>query len=81
MAFTSLTVTQNQFLQEHLRGTGREMTAAQALATYNIKNLRARVHELRQAGLMVLSRKNYRGAASYRITSRDQFGSRAKLDV
>ncbi len=81
MSFTKLTVTQNQFLQGHLRGTGIELTAAQAKATYGIKNLRARVSELRAAGLNVYSRKNYRGAAAYRMVSRDMHGSRAMLDL
>jgi hypothetical protein len=79
MSFTKLTVPQVEFLETHLRGTGREMTVAQAEATYGIKNLRARVCEMRKAGLNVFSRKNYRGAASYRITARDATGSRAKV--
>ena len=70
---------QNQLLQDLLRGTGRELTCAQARAAYGIKNLRARVCELRAAGLNVYSRKNYRGAAAYRIVSRDMNGSRAKM--
>lgn len=81
MAFTKLSTSQNAFLQDLLRGTGRELTVAQARATYGIKNLRARVCELRAAGLNVYTRKNYRGAAAYRIVSRDAFGSRAKLPL
>jgi hypothetical protein len=81
MSFTTLTSTQNEFLQDYLRGTKREMTVAQARATFGIGNLRARVHELRKAGLNVQSRKNYRGAASYWIPSRDLFGSRAYTEV
>ncbi len=81
MSFTKLAVTQNQFLQSHLRGTGIELTAAQARATYGIKNLRARVCELRAAGLNVYTRKNYRNAAAYRMVARDVNGSRAMLEV
>ena len=81
MAFTKLKTTQNQFLVNYLRGTGVELTAAQAEATFSIKNLRARVAELRQAGFRVNSRVNYRGAASYSISSRLQNGSRAKVAV
>ena len=33
MAFTTLKVTQNEFLASHLRGTGNDITAAQAQAT------------------------------------------------
>ena len=81
MAFTNLTVTQNQFLQSHLRGTGVELTAAQARATYGIQNLRARICELRAAGLNVYTRKNYRGCAAYRMVARDAWGSRALAAV
>lgn len=81
MAFTTLKTTQNEFLQEYLRGTGRELTVAQARSQYGIGNLRARVSELRQAGLNVRTRKNYRGAGSYRMSARDLFGSRAALEI
>jgi hypothetical protein len=81
MAFTKPATTQNQFLVSYLRGTGRELTAAQAKATYGIQNLRARVTELRQAGLVVSTRKNYRGAASYKISSRLQNGSRKQVAI
>ena len=74
-------LTQNEFLVTHLRGTQRELTVAQANALYGIKNLRARVCELRKAGLMVKSRKNYRNAASYRIVSRLQNGSRSQVEL
>jgi hypothetical protein len=69
-------LTQAQLLETTLRGKGNELTAAQARAKYGIKNLRARIFDLRQAGLNVQSRKNYRGAAAYRIPARDLFGSR-----
>ena len=81
MAFTKLSVPQNTFLVTHLRGTGKELTVAQARALYGIENLRARVCELRKAGLKVLSRKNYMGAAAYRITARDLRGSKAKVEI
>jgi hypothetical protein len=72
-------LTQNQFLEQHLRGTGRELTVAQA-RQLGIKNLRARVCELRNDyGLNVQSRKNYRGAGAFSMTSRDISGSRAKV--
>ena len=75
------TQTQNQMLVELLRGTGKELTVAQARSQLKIGNLRARVHELRKAGLNVQSRKNYRGAAAYRIPARDINGSRAAVSV
>jgi hypothetical protein len=54
---------------------------AQAKARFSIGNLRARVCELRKAGLKVLSRKNYRGAAAFKISARDVFGSRAQIEI
>jgi len=74
-------ITQNQFLVTHLRGTQRELTVAQARAQYGIRNLRARVAELRKAGLNVKSRKNYRNAAAYQIPVRLQDGSRRKVSL
>jgi hypothetical protein len=75
-------LTQRQFLVEYLRGTGREITCAQARAQYGIKNLRARICELRnEFGLNVKSRKNYRGAAAYKMSARDLAGSRADVAV
>ena len=74
--------TQNEFLVEYLRGTGREMTVAQARSQFGIGNLRARVSELRNTyGLNVRSRKNYRGAAAYKISARDLTGSRATVEI
>jgi hypothetical protein len=74
-------LTQNQFLEQHLRGTGKEITVAQARSQYGIKNLRARISEMRAAGLNVQSRKNYRYAAAYRLPVRDLTGSRAGVFI
>lgn len=81
MALSKMGLTQNEFLVTHLRGTQRELTVAQAKAKFGIGNLRARVCELRKAGLNVKSRKNYRGAAAYTITARLQNGSRASVEL
>ena len=81
MAFTNLKVTQNEFLASHLRGTGVDLSAAQAVATYGIQNIRARMTELRQAGLKVRTRKNYAGYTAYAISARDENGSRANVDL
>jgi Helix-turn-helix domain len=81
MSFTTLSTTQNQFLESYLRGTGRSLSAAQAQATYGIKNIRARMTELRQAGLRVNRGKNSEGRASYSISSRDLAGSRSQVFV
>jgi hypothetical protein len=79
MSFVTLKTTQNQFLEQHLRGTGRAMSANQARATYGIQNIRARMTELRQAGLKVNRAKNSEGRAAYTISARDVNGSRAAI--
>lgn len=77
MSFTTLKVTQNEFLEQYLRGTGRSLSAAQARSTYGIKNLRARMSELRGVGLRVSRAKNTEGRSAYSISARDITGSRA----
>jgi hypothetical protein len=78
-SFTTLTVPQKTFLETHLRGTERQLSEAQAKATYGIKNLRARIAEMRDAGLVVHTVKNTEGKAAYRMVARDVTGSRAKV--
>lgn len=79
MAFTKLTTTQNEFLEQHLRGTGTRLSAAQARATYGIQNLRARMSELRKLGLRVNTGVNTEGRTVYTVSSRDITGSRARV--
>ena len=81
MTFTSISTSQNRFLHDHLRGTGRSLTAAQARATYGIQNIRARMTELRHKGLVVRTEKNTAGHTAYSISARDICGSRAKASV
>ena len=78
-SFTTLTVSQNEFLESYLRGTERTLTEAQAAATFGIQNLRARVAELRAEGLNVQTVKTPSGKTAYRMSARDVFGSRAKI--
>lgn len=80
-SFTTLTVTQNEFLESYLRGTGRTLSAAQAEATYGIKNLRARMSEFRSEGLKVKTEKNTEGRTAYRVSARDTTGSRGYVFV
>lgn len=80
-SFTTLTVTQKEFLEDFLRGTGRSLTEAQARATYGIKNLRARISELRAAGMIVRREKTADGRTRYAVSARDIDGSRAKIFV
>jgi hypothetical protein len=77
MSFTTLTVTQNKFLEQYLRGTGRTLSAAQARSTFGIMNLRARMSELRSVGLRVQRNTNTEGRSAYKISARDVTGSRA----
>lgn len=79
MAFTTLSVPQVEFLEDFLRGTGRTLTEAQARATYGIGNLRARISDLRAAGLKIRRSKTEEGRAKYAISARDITGSRAKI--
>jgi hypothetical protein len=79
MAFTQLKSTQKEFLEKHLRGTGKAMSAAQAEATYGIMNMRARISEMRAAGLRIRKAKNTSGRVAYSISRRDEFGDQFKL--
>ena len=79
MAFTNLKSTQVEFLETYLRGTGRELSAAQAEATFGIQNLRARMTELRQVGLRVRKTTNTKGRTAYAVSRRDVFGDQFKL--
>lgn len=81
MAFTNLSTTQLAFLHNYLRGTDRSITSRQAESLYGIKNLRARITELRYAGLRVRTEKNSEGLTRYSISARDITGSRASLLV
>lgn len=76
MSFTTITTTQNEFLEDYLRGTGRSLSSAQARATYGIMNLRARISEMRKAGLRVRRGKNGEGRAVYSVSARDIHGKR-----
>lgn len=79
MSFTQLKSTQKEFLEKHLRGTGRAMSQAQACETYGIQNLRARISEMRAAGLHVRKVINTNGRTAYMISRRDVFGDQFKL--
>lgn len=79
MAFTKLTSTQKQFLESHLRGTGRELSSAQAKQTYGIKNMRAVISTMRNAGLIVRKTYNTAGRTAYSISRRDAAGCQGKI--
>lgn len=69
---------QTAFLERYLRGTGRTLSEAQASANYGIKNLSARMSELRQAGLKVVAAPNSTGKVAYSVSARNSKGSRAR---
>jgi len=77
MAFTRLTTTQKVFLHSFLRGTGRSLTSREAEAKFGILNLRARLSEFRQAGLVVRTKRTESGRTRYFVSARDVWGSRA----
>lgn len=72
MAFTNIKISQRDFLVEYLRGTGRELSAAQAQSLFGIQNLRARMTELRQDGYRVRTRINTLGRTAYAVSRRMQ---------
>lgn len=79
MSFTKLTTTQKTFLERHLRGTNRGLSSAQARETYGIKNLRARMTDFRNAGMIVRKFKNTAGRTAYTVSRRDVAGVQSKI--
>ena len=78
---TNLNKVKNQkaFLETYLRGTGRTLSQAQAIANYGIQKLGARMSELRSAGLVVKTTTNTAGNTAYKVVARDVSGSRSKI--
>jgi len=78
---TNLNKVKNQkaFLETYLRGTGRTLSTAQAIANYGIQQLTARMSELRSAGLVVKTTTNTSGNTAYKVVARDVSGSRSKI--
>ena len=73
MAFVNSSKTQNEQLISHLRGTNRSLSAPQARALFGIKNLRARMSELRQMGFRVRTAVNTQGNTVYAVARRMQW--------
>ena len=78
MSFIRLKQPQNVFLEGYLRGTGRSITEDDARARFGIQNLRARMTEMRQAGLVVRREPSSTGRSRYLVSSRDSRGSRSR---
>lgn len=73
MAFVNSSKTQNEQLISHLRGTKRVLSAPQARALFGIKNLRARMSELRHMGFRVRTGVNTEGRTTYAVSRRMQW--------
>jgi hypothetical protein len=73
--------TQNQRLENYLRGTSRELNFAQAELLFGVKNLRARMTDFRQNLLTVNKRKSKSGATMYSVPRRNIFGEQGKTFI
>jgi len=62
-----LTSKQNLKIYNYLNGTNRTLTSKQAVARFGIRNLRARMTELRQSGLVVVTSRNREGLTRYAL--------------
>ena len=62
--------TQNELLVSYLRGTNRCISAPQANALFGIKNLRARISDLRQTGYKIRKSMNTEGNTTYAVSRR-----------
>ena len=63
-------MTQTEQVITYLRGTGRELSAAQAQSRFGIKNLSARMSDLREDGFRVRTRTNSTGKTAYSVSRR-----------
>ena len=70
MAFVKSSKSQNELLVSYLRGKNRTISAPQAESLFGIKNLSARMSELRQAGYRVRLVENTEGKTAYKIPRR-----------
>jgi hypothetical protein len=70
MAFVNSSKTQTELLVSYLRGTGRGISAPQARSLFGVKNLRARMSDLRQSGYKVRTATNTEGNTTYFVSRR-----------
>lgn len=59
-------MTQNERILRYL-STGRTLNASQARTRFGVRNLRARVNDLRNDGVCVYTNRNVDGTVEYRI--------------
>jgi L-lactate utilization protein LutB len=81
MSNTTTTITQVEKVARYLRA-GRTLTAREAQARFSIKNLRARVSELRAAGMQIgtipYTRKDGVNAVKYVLEVAPQKSARSR---
>ena len=70
MAFVKSSKTQTELLVSYLRGTSRKLSAPQAEEMFGIKNLRARMSDLRFMGFKVKTDLNTEGRTTYSVPRR-----------
>ena len=70
MAFVNSSKTQTELLVSYLRGTGRGISAPQAKSLFGVKNLRARMSDLRQIGYKVRTAMNTEVNTTYFVSRR-----------
>ena len=70
MAVVNSSKTQTELLVSYLRGTGRGISAPQARSLFGVKNLRARMTDLRQSGYTVRKDMNKEGNTTYFVSRR-----------
>ena len=63
-------MTQREKLLKYLRGTDRQLTQAEAQARFGVKNLRARMSELRSEGFRVRTVPTATSTSAYKISRR-----------
>lgn len=70
MAFIKTGKTQVESLVSFLRGKNRGISAPQAQALFGVKNLRARMSDLRELGYRVRTTINTEGRTTYFVSRR-----------
>jgi hypothetical protein len=70
MAFVKTSKTQVETLVSFLRGKSRGISAPQAQALFGVKNLRARMSDLREMGYRVRKSLNTEGRTVYFVSRR-----------
>jgi hypothetical protein len=70
MAFVKTGKTQVESLVSFLRGKSRGISAPQAQALFGVKNLRARISDLRQLGYRIRKSINTEGRTVYFVSRR-----------